>query len=274
MLHSNSPQVPSLQAGVGSDPPEREDTSILLSEWYECVLLNSADVPGGCTECTNVWLSSITDDEAVLNDLCWVPFGVKTLPIESQGGTLYLQPPRDELGEKKENTIFVEVPPGAVDTSADVKMRYAIIPSGSFTLPEGYQLGSMVVYIYYDGQRVTKPLNLHLPDWYGGEDCVQDGLSFAIASHSLKGKQEYHFQLLAGGEFPDSPDYGVVEIGGHCSLFAKVFKMGAKLMYQAFCLEKEKEEETEFKIAVTYATPYWPQVMYIISTALFVQNTL
>ena len=37
-------QVSSLQAGGGSDPPEREDTSILLSEWYACVFLNSADV--------------------------------------------------------------------------------------------------------------------------------------------------------------------------------------------------------------------------------------
>ena len=41
---SNSPQVSSLQVGGGSDPPEREDTSTLLSEWYECVFLNSTDV--------------------------------------------------------------------------------------------------------------------------------------------------------------------------------------------------------------------------------------
>ena len=41
---SNSPQVPSLQAGGGSDPPEREDTSILLSEWCERVFLNLTDV--------------------------------------------------------------------------------------------------------------------------------------------------------------------------------------------------------------------------------------
>ena len=128
---------------------------------------------------------SITVDEATLKRLCWIPFGLK-VPIESQGGILYLQPPRDELGWTKEDTIFVEVPPNAVDTSADVKMRYAIIPTGSFTLPEGYQLGSPVVYIYYDGRRVTKPLKLHLPHWYGGEDRTQDGLAFAIAPHSLE----------------------------------------------------------------------------------------
>ena len=72
-------------------------------------------------------------------------------------------------------------PADAVSTSADVKMRYAIIPSGPFTLPEGYQFGSPVVYIYYDGRRVTKPLALHLPHLYGGEDHARDGLSFAVA---------------------------------------------------------------------------------------------
>ena len=206
---------------------------------------------------------SITVDEAVLNDLCWVPFGVKTLLIDARGGSLYLQPPSDELGGKKENTIFVEVPPNAVSTSANVKMRYAIIPSGSFTLPEGYQLGSPAVYIYYDGRRVTKPLKLHLPHWYGGEDYIQDGLSFAIAPHSLEQKRMYHFKLLAGGEFLDS-HYGVVGIGGHCSLFAQVFNLGATPMCFATLLEKEQRGKTECNIAVTYASPVWPQVIFII----------
>ena len=167
---------------------------------------------------------SIAVDEPALKELCWVPFGVKTLPIKAEGGILYLQPPSDELGGKKENTIFVEVPPGAVDTSANMKMRYAIIPSGPFTLPEGYQLGSPVVYIYYDGRRVTQPLKLHLPHWYGGEDHIQDGLSFAIAPHSLEaGKRVYHFQLIKGGTFSLHQQYGTFDINGHSSLFAQVF---------------------------------------------------
>ena len=37
----NSPQVSSLQAGGGSDPPRSEDTSNLLSEWCVCVCLHS-----------------------------------------------------------------------------------------------------------------------------------------------------------------------------------------------------------------------------------------
>ena len=259
----NSPQVSSLQAGDGSDPPEREDASNLLSECCVCVFLLSVDIQGGCSvqmcECP-----SHTADEAALKRLCWIPFDIKTVSIEAKGGMLCLEPTSDDIQVTKEDTIFVEVPPDAVSTSADVKMRYAIIPSGPFTLPEGYQFGSPVVYIYYDGRRVTQPLALHLPHWYGGKDHASDGLSFAVAPHSLEGRSVYDFQLLASGDFPERSHYGVMEIHGHCTMFTKVFKLGAGDDYHAFCLKREQEEETEYKaecnIAVTYASHFWRTV--------------
>ena len=164
----------------------------------------------------------------------------------------------------------MEVPPGAVSTSAKVKMHYAIIPSGPFTFPEGYQFGSPVVYIYYDSRRVTKPLALHLPHWYGGEDHARDGLSFAVAPHSHTGRGVYHFQLLAGRKFPVSSHYGVIEIDGHCSLFTKVYKLGAPVNCQAICLEKEEGRETVCDIAVTYASPYWRKVRFMQETLLHI----
>ena len=236
-----------------------------------CVFLLSVDVQVGCSvqmcECP-----SLTADEAALKRLCWIPFGIKTVSIEAKGGILCLEPTSDDIQVTKEDTIYVEIPRDAVSTSDNVKMRYAIIPDGPFTLPEGYQFGSPVVYIYYDGRRVTKPLALHLPHWYGGEDHARDGLSFAVASHSLKGRSEYHFQLLAGGEFPGSSHYGVVDIHGHCSLYAEVFKLGTRVDYHAFCLKKEEEEETEYKtecnIAVTYASYCWRTVRLTIRISL------
>ena len=199
---------------------------------------------------------SLAVDEAALKDLCWIPFGLKTVSIEAKGGILCLEPPSDE------STIFVEVPLDAVSTSAIA--HYAIIPSGPFKLPEGYQFGSPVVYIYYDSRRVTKPIKLHLPHWYGGGDHTRDGLSFAVAPHSLKESSVYHFELLAGGEFHVNSQYGVVEIHGHCSLYAVVFSLGATSKYRATFLVKEKRGKTECNIAVTYASPHWPQVMFII----------
>ena len=162
----------------------------------------------------------------------------------------------------EEPTIFVEVPPDAVSTSADVKMHYAIITSGPFTLPEGYQFGSPVVYIYYDSRRVTKPLKLKLPHWYGGEDHTRDGLSFAVAPHSLKEGSVYLFQLLTGGKFPVNSHCGVLEIHGHCSLYTEVFKLGATPMYLATFLVKEEMDKTECNVAVTYASSHWAKVMF------------
>ena len=209
---------------------------------------------------------SITVDEPALKRLCWVPFGVKTLPIESKGGILYLQPPSDEYHGGKENAIFIEVPLGAV-SSADVEMRCAIIPSGSFALMEGYHLGSPVVYIYYDSRRVTKPLKLHLPHWYGGKDHVQDGLSFAIASHSLqRGMTEYQFQLNLGGTFSLHQQYGTFHIDGHSSLFAVVFQEKATSVYLATQWEQRLASETCTKIVITYYSTVWLEVCVGIAT--------
>ena len=153
--------------------------------------------------------------------------------------------------------IHLEVPPGAVGPSETVEVHSAAILNGPFKLPEGYQFGSHVVYICYDGRRVTRPLYLRLPHWYGGEDQVRDGLTFAMAPHTLKeGESAYHFELLEGGRML-SNHCGELEIDGHCSLFAEVFKKGAMSRYQAITLQKEEGNETTCDVAVMYASPLW-----------------
>ena len=204
---------------------------------------------------------SFAADEAALRRLCWIPFGLKTVSIESKGGILCLEPTSDGIQMTKEDTIFVEVPPDAVSTSADVKMRYAIIPNGSFTLPEGYQFGSPVVYIYYDGQHVTKPLALHLPHWYGGDDHARDGLSFVIAPHSLKSEMAaYQFKLVEEGTFPKHQQFGIFHIDGHSSLFAEVFNEKATSMYLATQWEQRLAQKTHTRIVITYLSKAWLEV--------------
>ena len=195
--------------------------------------------------------------ETALDDLCWLPFGVQSQSVGPEGGKLCLQP---SVGEEEGQTIFLEVPPGAVSPLESVEVHSAIVPAGPFTLPEGYQLGSMAVYINYDSQRVSKRLKLRLPHWYGGEDHIRDGLSFAMAPHTLKeGECMYHFVLLEGGRRLGSHCWEL-EIDGHCSLFAKVFKKGASSQYQAIALEKPEVDETMCDVAVTYACPLWCEV--------------
>ena len=218
---------------------------------------------------------SLTVDEAALKSLCWIPFGIKTVSIEAKGGILCLEPPSGELQGKQEDTIFVEIPPDAVNTFADVKMHYAIIPDGPFILPKGYQFGSPVVYIYYDGRRVTKPLALHLPHWYGGEDHTRDGLSFAIAPHSLKrATTAYQFQLTQGGNFLHHQQYGILHIDGHSCLFAEVFQEKATSVYLATQWEQQLARESCTKIAITYYSPVWMEVRVLIcyNTALLLLN--
>ena len=179
--------------------------------------------------------------------------------MNAKGGIFCLQPTSGGLGGNKEDTIFVEVPPNAIDTSADVEMHYAVIPDGPFTLQEGYQFGSMVVYIYYDGRRVTKPLRLHLPHWYGGRNHVQDGLSFARAPHSLKeGKRGYHFEMIKGGDFLQH--WGTLDINGHKCLFTEAFVKGAPSRFLATQWERRLASETRTKIVITYHIGVWLEV--------------
>lgn len=139
-----------------------------------------------------------------------------------------------------------------------MKVHSAVIADGPFILPEGYQLGSMAVYIYFDGRCVTRPFRLKLPHWYGGGDHIQDGLSFAMASHTLKeGERVYHFELLEGGAGLSS---GELEIDGHSSLFLEVFNEGAMSSYQATSLQKQEGNKTTWDVAITYAFPLWRDV--------------
>ena len=195
--------------------------------------------------------------EAALDDLCWIPFGIQSQSVGPEGGKLCLEPSAGAMGGEEGETILLEVPPGAVSPAESVEVRSALMPDGPFTLPEGYQLGSMVVYLYYDGHRLTKPCTLSLPHWYGGEDQVRDGLSFAMAPHTLKeGERVYHFELLEGGKMLSS-HCGELEIDGHSSQFVVVFREGAMSRYQATSLIRERGNETRCHVAVTYAFPLW-----------------
>ena len=164
-------------------------------------------------------------------------------------------------------TILLEVPPGAVSPAESVEVRSALIPDGPFTLPEGYQLGSMLVYLYFDGRHLTKPFSLSLPHWYGGEDHIRDGLSFAMAHHTLQeGEHVYHFELLEGGRFTEQRWCGVLEISGHCTLFAAVFKVKASSLYYASLWTHQVQGAViaknvwHSKVVITYTNLQWIEV--------------
>ena len=205
--------------------------------------------------------------ETSLVDLCWIPFGIQSQSVGPEGGKLSLEPSASAMGGGEGGTILLEVPPGAVSSAESVEVRSALIPDGPFTLPEGYQLGSMVVYLCYDGRRLTKPCTLSLTHWYGEEDQVQDGLFFAMAPHTLKeGERVYRFELLEGGRFAEQQQCGVLQISGHCTLFAAVFKVKASSLYYASLWTHQvggaviADNEMHSKVVITYADLVWIEV--------------
>ena len=248
-------QVPTQPAGGGSGPPKEPETAAVKGELKG---VNSG--AQGWADATVQPPPPPSAAEAALENLCWISFGFQSQSVGPEGGMLSLKPSAGAIGVEEGESILLKVPPGAVSPSACVEVRSAVIPDGPFTLPEGYQLGSMVVYIHYDSRHVTQPLTFRLPHWYGGEDQVQDGLSFAIAPHALKeGERVYHFELLEGGRMLNG-HCGELEIDGHCSLFAEVFKKGTMSRYQAISLQRERGNDTTCDVAVTYAFPLWYDV--------------
>ena len=202
--------------------------------------------------------------ECALDGRCWIPHGIQSLSIDCQGGEFQLEPPSEE-GEGEEVTS-IEVPPGAINQGTHVDFRYAVIPDGPFQPPPGYQFGSMVVYIYYNGQNVTKPLTLHLPRWYGGFDHAQDGVSLAMAPHTLKeGEEEYRFKLVEEGTLgmPLRRQCGSHDITGHCSLFVEVFQMGSTPTYYAsLWMNQYSPIQQHSKVVITYAHGLWLKVCF------------
>ena len=163
------------------------------------------------------------------------------------------------VGEEEDakQVINLHVPPGAVtaDVEGVVEVRYAVIPDGPFQIPEGYRLCSTAVYIKYSQAQTTKPFLLSLPHWSGAADHPV----FVTSPHTLPyGKQYYPFRLLEGGEFGEG--YGIVEVDGHCSLFALACRLEDTSRYCASLWEREEGNILHSKVAVTFESNEWMRV--------------
>ena len=76
----------------------------------------------------------------------------------------------------------------------------------------------------------------------------------------------YHFELLEGGKFAEQRRCGVLEISGHCTLFAAVFKVKASSLYCASLWTHQvggaviANNEMHSKVVITYAYQEWIEV--------------
>ena len=209
--------------------------------------------------CMYLCLNTVSH-ETVLSRKCWIPFGYDSITVDRQGGSYDLC---------SDGLTKLTVPRNAV-RGETAEIRYAIIAMGPFQLPPNYQLGSFVVYVYYNPEEITTPVTLSLPSWYGGDvvpgEPPPDGLSFAVAPHTLGLRDtQYTFQLVDGGEFAPTTKSGALNIGGHSSLFAVVFEQGATCSYFATKLEYEPSSDGRVDtitvcIVLSYASDLWTEV--------------
>ena len=196
---------------------------------------------------------------------CWLPFGYHFITVDRRGGTYDLC---------SDGLTKLTVPRNAL-RGETAEVRYAIIGKGPFQLPPNYQLGSFVVYVYYNPEEITTPVTLSLPTWYGGDvvpgEPPPDGLSFAVAPHTLGPRDtQYSFNMVDSREFAliNKSLTGTLSIEGHSSLFATVFEAGATCSYYATKLEYEPSNDkvvdaviaTTVSIVLSYASKLWIEV--------------
>ena len=200
------------------------------------------------------------DYEAKLLQKCWIPFDIQTLTVGREGGLFPLQPQGKGLSEDRD-VIMLEVPENTINTAVcdELCIRYGVIVYGPFDFPEGYQLGSMAVYIYFEEDHAVKPV-LHLPHWAGKDG--ESSLKCAIAPHRLEeGEEKYKFRLTEDGDFHTTEGSGVITIDGHCNQFAIIFDKNAASKYYATSYEKEGEDSTTMCVMATYFSQLWLKVI-------------
>ena len=212
--------------------------------------------PLACLSHLPLFPLTYTAHESVLEDVCWIPFGIESLLITPFGGVFPLVHKGGEE-EGDEALIQLHVPEGAVKAEGEgmMEVRYAVIPDGPFKTQEGYSLCSPAVYIHYNPAQATKPFHLLLPHWSGAPDHP----TFVTSPHTLpEGEQYYPFCLLDGGEFGEG--YGIVEVDGHSTLFGEAYQLNDTSRYYASLWEREEGGILHSKVAITFESNDWMRV--------------
>ena len=191
---------------------------------------------------------------------CWVPFGIGTITVGEAGGKYDLDTQSRITSGISDHHTILEVPPNAIDPGTTVEIRYAIIPDGPFNLPEGYRLGSMVVYLVATGAKLKKPMILHLPHWLSCTSSGSEQVKCCRASHSLQINKAATFSFLHENDYNITEASSAIQVDGVNCLFATAFQEGVQQMYQYQVFEKENKKQKYVCIYVTYSTLSWQQV--------------
>lgn len=113
-LHSHC-QLSPMQ--VHSQPPEGWPATAKQPEPAkmkgECKV-NTEAKESGWSPLFTILTLSFPAIETALDNLCWIPFGVQSQSAGPETGELCLQQSASTMGGEEEETILLEVPPGAI----------------------------------------------------------------------------------------------------------------------------------------------------------------
>ena len=199
-----------------------------------------------------VWMLYSTEHEAILEEKCWIPFGIQSHHIRPEGGSIFLVPDTEE--HKNLEAIKIEVPKDAVNVQI-LEIRSAVIVHGPFSVPDGHKLASMVVYVHFDPHCISKPLLLHLPNWVAKSESLSPEI--VIASHSfdhMKCDYEFKFENISFSR------NGAIPISGHCSLFSKAIAEKAVSTYYLTAYQSVQAGRNKVDVLVTYESDIWIRV--------------
>jgi hypothetical protein len=175
-----------------------------------------------------------------LKELCWFPFGIQNVEVGPEGGQFFLGAHQPVDSRRSiDSYTYVEVPAGVVEEGKIVYIDYGITPNGPFSLPYGYKLCSMVVYLSVQGAKLKKPVILHIPHWVSVASTQTTNptkgalLRCCWSPHTLEeGQKTFKFSCLEEEAYTMTSKAGEISISGDNCLFADVIQIRTSTDFQ------------------------------------------
>ena len=213
-----------------------------------------------CKYCSHI----TTGHEAQLLMKCWIPFGIQVLYVPKNGGIFSLEPSMPEYTNLENYTFRIEIPEDSI-TDDSLEVRYGIIFDGPLLLPDGYQLASPVVYVYFDHSKVNGPVKMYIPHWIArDEHLLGDSVNvpIVVAPHVMsEGRLMYEFAPMDLRDTAVNVGYSAVRLTGHNSLIGQAMRRSRSVTsYYASFWEMTHGSQYTLRVVIVYGIPIWIKV--------------
>ena len=197
---------------------------------------------------------SPTDHEAFISESCYVVGGIQSLKLlaSSEANTF-------TLGPGLKGSARLLVPSGAIPLGQELRIRYAVLLAGPFSIPEGYNVVSPVLYIDYDISLVKKALKLYLDHWYAGVDR-QKTMTFLKAPHVVDEDGVFLFAQLHHGSFSEDEQFAVLKLNEDLCCITTAVNDTGELSYPSYIQLHLLTDLQCVRLYTSYDSSAWAEV--------------